>query len=254
MTPLQNQNIPPKSARSFWEVRHSEIITITRRVTVIISRFFPLSIVLGGLCKLRDGVITLLPEKMAIRLDSRRMLIRIIREMPAGERVDFARSMLELIPQIDQDTKNAFIETVAANLGNDEGLVRSILPFVTTKMYSSNNIKITQKITDIPINERIEVIRASNLLINPEMKAYNIFEIVREVANIPANQREEVIEISQLLIIPKMSVHDITLIIRAVANIPADQREEVIETSQLLITPKMSAVKIATIIRAVAGI
>ncbi|KAG6559119.1 hypothetical protein RHABOEDO_001749 [Candidatus Rhabdochlamydia oedothoracis] len=239
--------VQSQDPRSFWELRHGEIRAVARRVTAAVSSFFQLGlrIISESWRQLRDRVIALLPEKMAIRLDPRIMLIRIILEMPLDKRADFTCNILELIsPQIDQNIKNTFIKTVAESLTNDEGkLVRSILPFVTIEMYSSKNIEITQKkVASIPVNDREEVIRISRLLMTPEMTAYDRARMLREVAA------------SFLLITSKMIANEIASILREVAAIPVNQKEEVIRRSRLLITPEMNTYDRVRILREVAAI
>ena len=253
---IELQPTQPENLSSFRESQHHRSIRDAAHLTTVVPDLSQTSSrsVLGNSYQLRDRVITLLPEKIAIKLDPRRLLIRIIREMPADRRVDFTCSILELIsPQIDQHFKDAFIEIVVANLGTDkEHLARDILPFITTEMHSLKNIKITQKITDIPINERIEVIKASNLLITPKMTTLEIVKIIQEASAIPANERIEVIKASNLLITPEMTLYDIVKIIRETSSIPANERIEVIKASNLLTTLKMTAYDIVQIIREVA--
>jgi N-acetylglutamate synthase-like GNAT family acetyltransferase len=262
---IELQTVLPQDPRSFWESQpHGEIRALARRTTVAVSNFFQLSprIVSENWSQFRDKAIALLPNKMAIKFDPRRMLIHIIQEIPPDKRVDFTQNMLELIsPQIDQNSKNAFIETVYANLKNEENkLVKSILPFFTIEMYSSKSIEITQRVAAIPKEEREDVTKVSCLLIANEdrISGYDVPEIIQTVAAIPTEEREDVIRAFCLLIPPEMrsGFYSIPEIIQAVAAIPTKEREDVTKVSCLLIAPEMRSVfyDVPEIIQTVAAI
>ena len=159
-----------------------------------------------------------------------------------------------MIPDMDDRTRNAIIETVARIPVNERGQVIGLVSRYPQMCNTTNILQIISDIARIPANEREQVTHLVSRLIRPHMLSMSISAIFTEAASIPVNGREQVTHLVSRLIHPQMHGIGISFIIRSVASIPANEREQVINLVSRLIHPQMDSLQICLIIGTVASI
>ncbi len=158
-----------------------------------------------------------------------------------------------MIPDMDDRTRNAIIETVARIPVNERGQVIGLVSRYPQMCNTTNILQIISDIARIPANEREQVTHLVSRLIRPHMLSMSISAIFTEAASIPVNGREQVTHLVSRLIHPQMHGIGISFIIRSVASIPANEREQVINLVSRLIHPQMDSLQICLIIGTVAN-
>ena len=109
------------------------------------------------------------------------------------------------------------------------------------------------RISEVPVGDREEVIRLASSLITQGMGAHERGSLIEAVAKVPVDDRKQVLRLASSLITQGMGAQERGSLIEGVARVPVDDRKQVIALVSPLITQDMNGWQIRELIGAVTG-
>ncbi|PIS00604.1 MAG: hypothetical protein COT84_06800 [Chlamydiae bacterium CG10_big_fil_rev_8_21_14_0_10_35_9] len=249
---IHAQPIQQESRFSYYELlAHCEVRAIASRIATAVANFFTriANSITESCCQIKHGIVEF--------FDPKKKFIEHLLKIPVGQREAYTR----LILSITLMEADMLIQAVAKNavVENDEAtFIKNIRPFITSEMYSINNIKIIEIITEDLIQDKGSFINHLQVLTQGLLPYYKN-QIIESIADIPTLEREDVIKNASQIINPQIVLDGIMGniridIIKTIFAIPAPKRADVTENARQLITPLMNESDRIKIIKALANL
>ena len=215
---------------------------VSRIVAAVAHFFTAIGCFISGSCRHFIG-------KLSDFLNPKMKIFNALSEIPVDERAEVVRYALPIIsPQMDQDSIETFTKTVT-DFTNDKGeLSKEILPFLTSKIFSSpsffawmsDDVDIIRVVASLNHEGRELISTHAGELFTPQMDASDRKGVIEGMRDILSQERGDVLD-RALQFITQQTGASRRWMIEQAQYLPSQERGDIIDCALRLITPQMRA-------------